>query len=302
MLYEYFLFFYIIIAVLFFILGTAKKYNYLFITCYFEDEKYSRKRHTPQTYRKWISTFFRNIKNNVIVYTNSVNFIKKFSPLRVIYCKNVESLPININKTELYKYQMKIETCNYERNWIAKMIWNSKLYFMNEITNLYYSSVYIWIDIGCMRDNQTYSNLPNSDLLSIISNNNEMSFFITRNKSFNPHIIKTFKCLYIIGTSFFGSKIAIQKYSSKFYKFLDYCLINKIYFGIDQNILDYVTFKYFKNSNIYPLYKSKCNEKSVFWNFLPFYSKYKCSLDIQPFKFKSYFNITPFKGVIKCDC
>lgn len=289
-----FIIYYIFINVyltLFYIIYYDIKYKYIFVTCYFEDTEHTnRKIHNPYNYRKWINTFFKNVnKNNIIVFTDNITLIKKYNPLKIYYYKNIEYVPINKFKKELYKYQMQIDPNKLERNWRSKMIWNSKLYFMKKVTFHFNSLLYIWIDIGCMRYEQQYHNLPDYKKILNISSNTEMNFFIIEKKPFIPSIIYSGKYLHIIGGSFFGRKQAVLKFSNRFYNVLNSYLNNRIYFGTDQSLYDITVLIYFNKSLIYPLYKSNCDEKSVFWKFLKFYSNDICSFTIIPFKY--YINV-----------
>lgn len=270
-----------------------KKYQYIFVTCYFEDREHiNRKLHNPNTYRKWINTFFKNINSsNIVVFTDNRTLLYKYNPLKIYYYKSIEFVPININKKELYQYQMVLDTNGSERNWRTKMIWNSKIYFMKKATNDFNSQIYIWIDIGCMRYEQNYNNLPDTNKIEILAKNNQMNFFVIRNTSFIPYNIYTNKCLYIIATSFFGTKQAILKFSEKYNHILNHYLNNKIYFGTEQNIYDITVLKYFTNSIIYPLYQSNCNERSVFWKVIKFYTSDTCSSNIKPFIYYTNINI-----------
>lgn len=281
-----------------------KKYNYLFITCYFEDKQHvNRKLHNPNNYRKWITTFFKNInKNNVIVFTDNKTFMKLYNPLKIYYYESIESVPINKNKKELYEYQMKIDNIKLERNWITKMIWNSKIYFMEKSTINFDSQIYIWIDIGCMRYEQNYSNLPDLTRINILSKNKEMSFFITRKTTFIPYKIYSNMCWYLIAGTFFGSKESILKFSHKYHYILNYYLKNRIYFGTEQNIYDITVLQYFKNSIIYPLYQSNCEEQSVIWKFIKFYTNDLCNSFIIPYKYhtKIEIDIKKTKNNTKC--
>lgn len=280
------------------------QYKYIFVTCYFEDKEHSNRIiHNPNNYRKWINTFFMNIKrSNVVVYTDNETLIKKYNPLKIYQFKNIENVPINFHKKELYQYQMKLDPSISEKNWKTKMIWNSKLYFMKRTAKEFISQLYIWIDIGCMRYEQKYNNLPDINKIYSLSKNNEMNFFVIHNTTFIPYKIYSKKCVYIIATSFFGTKQAIIKFSKSFYNILNYYLNNKIYFGTEQNILDYTVFHYFTNSTIYPLYESNCNEKSTFWKFIKFYTNDNCSSNIISYKYYTKINNKSNDNKNKIEC
>jgi len=141
-----------------------------FSTCWYVlKSKFSIKQ-----YLKWIKNFLSIVNNfYLVIYTNKESFVF-LSPLIDKRNKSIKIIIKPIEEFYTYKYkelwiknhEMSDMELHKKTDWELNMLWNEKVFFVQEtINNKYFSTMYYgWCDIGYFR------NRPN-DLHSVYLNN-----------------------------------------------------------------------------------------------------------------------------------
>lgn len=118
----------------------------------------------PQTYIQWMNNFISIVNNfNLVIYTdqNSIKYIKnnpsiKENPRIKIIIKPLENFYNYKYKAFWIKNHEKNVLLNDKSSWKLNMLWNEKIWFVNEtIVNKYFKTdFYGWCDIGYFRNRQ----------------------------------------------------------------------------------------------------------------------------------------------------
>jgi hypothetical protein len=154
-------------------------------------------------YIEWLNNFISIVNNfNLVIYTdeNIIKYIdtKNNSKIKIIL-KPIESFYNYKYKTYWIKNHDKNTQLNNMIDWRVNMLWNEKLWFVNDtIQNKYFentSDMYGWCDIGYFRNRKDDLNInelsdwANNSSISILDKNKIHYACVNNNKYFIDDLI-----------------------------------------------------------------------------------------------------------------
>ncbi len=230
------------------------------VTAYYELPK---KKFTSETYINWIIKYLNLIKEtNIVIYTNTEYIIELILKIRKDYLKNTKIIKKPLESLYCAKYIEYFKT-DYQRDKeryhdpLLYLIWNNKTAFMYETYKKKYfeSRLYIWTDIGMIRDNHTYNILKDifpkknlnkirDDKVYILEVEKFLENELKEKDNETPYIFKENRCG---GGVIISSVNIIEKWNKIYYDMMDKFIEKDIFVGKDQNILNNI---YIKNDII----------------------------------------------------
>jgi hypothetical protein len=229
-----------------------------------------------KTYFKWIQNILSIVNNfNLVIYTDDEGF-KQLSSFNILI-KNPKIKIIVKPFQYFHTYRFKDswiknhETSNLplhlETDWKLNMLWNEKVFFVNEtIKNKYFNTFYYgWIDIGYFRNRKNdlntgyLSNWPNhkkllhipfsnnihygcvqNDVLTYIKKSNDIKNHYTNSLTTPPSTQLEDNCF--AGGFFILKRELIDIYTELYLKKLVYYFTNNFIIKDDQTIINDIIF------------------------------------------------------------
>jgi hypothetical protein len=213
------------------------------VSCYYRiPSKYSHEK-----YEKWISNFMQLDMNSIIFGDrDSIGFLKHNYP------ENDKRKYVlrEFNEFINFKYDWEKEvSLNYKphagHNPKLFMIWCEKIHFVNEAINLnpYNSSSFVWMDIGCVRDEKwlpCIKGFPNDSKF----NDNKVNFLKVNDRTdyniddaklpISSNFLR--KIPLLGGTIYAGGIKALQDFRELFMSVIDEADKNNVFKGEDQDL------------------------------------------------------------------
>lgn len=131
------------------------------------------------------------------------------------------------------------------------MIWNEKPHFVERAIdlNVYNSTHYCWIDIGCVRDSRLSSvmlDFPNSSSLAYLGQKDKMCVLgiKPRNLKYFKQLDRPFTIYAIAGGFMFGSKSQFKMYIERYRNLFEKCIQQDIFVGKEQNLINHLVVEY----------------------------------------------------------
>lgn len=247
--------------------------NTTLVTCYYKIK--SKRPHSD--YLKYIDNLLGNLNDsiNMVIYTSSdlVNIFTKYVKNKsriIIITKEFEDIPLYKKYIGIWDSQYtKDNQKNTGRTYKCYVLWNSKINFVTETIGLnpFNSSYFIWIDIGCVRDNQykrLVSNFPNESKIS------KNSIDIVLLKDFQNKNQKFFKDeIHFSGAIYGGSKSTFLRFEELYYKKFDKYLENNQFIGCDQQIISSV---YLENNELFNIVLNTNSTYNSWFFIIKYYS------------------------------
>ncbi len=225
------------------------------VTCYYNIK--SKRPHND--YLKYIDLLLKNLDKNInlIIYTAS-DLVYIFEKYLITHnnfklaIKNFEDISLYNKYKEIWEHQyQKDKQKNTGRSYYCYILWNSKINFITETIDLnpFGSDKYIWIDVGCVRNN-IYGN--------VIKNFGNGFNKISQNK-IDIVLLKDFTSIqlnqkyfqdeiHFSGAIFAGTTDTFKKYSKLYYEKFDEYVKNDKFIGCDQQIISSV---YLENIDLF---------------------------------------------------
>jgi len=196
-------------------------------------------KNSHKTYDKYINLFLNNTNANIILFTslNMVEYFNKFKRdnLYIIY-QELDDNEIFIKYRDLWEHQYLIDNQKYTGRTIYNyIIWNSKLLYIKKAIelNIYNSDKYIWLDIGCIRDNACLEKL---NIFPIYENISSNKIDIVMIKEIDNDEILSQDEIHL-GGLFGGSGKMLLIFYELFYSNLDKYITNNKFIGCDQQTI-----------------------------------------------------------------
>jgi len=253
--------------------NTALEKSVTIVTAYY----HIKSKHDPQKYDEWINNLLVNVSKscNMVIFTSPelVNYIKEICE------KNKNGAAFTVISMELKnlkiakQYPPDVWWKQYSldpqkacgRKVGCYLIWNSKLWFMNEAIerNVYGSDKYVWIDIGSFRTNDPAvcaSIFDKFPVYECISYDKVDIMLIRPYLSYEMKQIVFFNTVHL-GGMFGGGVHAIRQLYKLFYESLDYYISKNYFAGCDQQILSTC---YMRNPKLFNLVTKRNPNDS--WN------------------------------------
>ena len=212
-----------------------------------------KSKHDPRKYDEWIHNLLLNACKSckMVIFTSPeliqyMNAIckknKKGAAFTVISMPMKDFKIVQQYSPNVWAYQYSLDpqkACG--RTMECYLIWNSKLWFINEAIerNVYGSDKYVWIDIGSFRNNNPSvcaSVLENFPAYDRVSNDKIDITLIRPYLSHEMNQLVFFNSVHL-GGMFGGGIRAIRQLYELFYESLDFYLSKKFFAGCDQQIL-----------------------------------------------------------------
>lgn len=256
-----------------------KNASHLFVTAFFS---FAKKKHSNNDYIGWMSSFFDVIKTSLVIFSDkeSVKLIPSTNNKYVIV-ESIYTVPCIKKYLNVYKNQnvKDPEGKKVDHSMELYMVWNAKICLLNMATQMYNSSVYIWIDIGSFRKEYAYMDYPNMNVMNYLSQLNSMFFFVVHNQLFKKYSIPRLETgTFIEGGSFGGNKESITKFHDLFWKVHDEFLNKGEFIGKDQTLYNTIAVYYSNDIVLFPMYGYfKCWNNKWF-RYINFYGGEACAL------------------------
>jgi len=236
------------------------------VTCYY---KIPSKR-THDTYDMYIKNFLGNLSTHcfLIIFTSQdlVSYLKSYLNENIInniffIIKEFEDIEINKKYKHIWENQYMIDSQKNIRTKECYIIWNSKLNFVKESIekNPFNSNKFIWLDIGCIRENFYTNFLQNFPKYENISSNKVDVVLI---ENFNNLEQQFFQDEIHLGGLFGSSATKLLEFHKLFYEYFDIYLNNNRFIGCDQQIISSV---YIANKDLFNIinpYQDNINENN----------------------------------------
>jgi len=253
--------------------NTALEKSVTIVTAYY----HIKSKHDPRKYDEWINNLLVNVSKscNMVIFTSPelVNYIKEICE------KNKKGAAFTVISMELKnlkiakQYPPDVWWKQYSldpqkacgRKVGCYLIWNSKLWFMNEAIerNAYGSDKYVWIDIGSFRNNDPAvcaSIFDKFPVYECISYDKVDIMLIRPYLSYEMKQIVFFNTVHL-GGMFGGGVHAIRQLYKLFYESLHYYISKNYFAGCDQQILSTC---YMRNPKLFNLVTKRNPNDS--WN------------------------------------
>ena len=201
------------------------------VTCFY----IIKSKHKLNHYNEWIHNFMNvNTKMNKYIFCDKVSYeylYKKYKNNENIYYCIKEISDFHVCKLN---YDWKKEETKDKRihllighNEQLYKIWNEKVFFIIEAinNNIYKSEIFIWLDIGCFRNEkhlQYFNNFPNINKMDVT----KLTFLqlFEKNK-------------YVVGAGCFGGPIDLfVKFALLYEQMLAKYTLNNKFKGVEQNL------------------------------------------------------------------
>ena len=241
-----------------------------------------KSKHDPQRYDEWIHNLLLNVSHSckMVIFTSPklVNYMndickknKKGAMFTVVSMKMKDFKIAQRYSQDVWLHQYSLDpqkACG--RTIGCYLIWNSKLWFINEAIerNVYGSDKYVWIDIGSFRNNNPAiceSVLENFPVYDHISRDKVDIMLIRPYLPYEVKQIVFFNTVHL-GGMFGGGVHAIRQLYELFYESLHYYLSNNYFAGCDQQILSTC---YMRNPGLFNLVtKNDPNDPWDIWFYL----------------------------------
>lgn len=226
-----------------------EKCNITFVSAYFKLDS----KHDFDHYNKWLSNFFSN-EMCLIFFHDGSDAIEKYSSDLLVFKKfilvDLESLALNFfNKTlDWWQQQTNLDPeIHIHKSYKLYWVWGLKTYFLNEAVsmNLFQSSVFFWIDAGCIRsDKFTNENWKHLSIPKPVLEND--GIFMVNLNNFSPKQIRlNFDGVseydfsredHIAGAIFGGQKNSMVKWKTAYLKTFDNYATFGRFAGKDQSV------------------------------------------------------------------
>jgi len=241
------------------------------VTCYYRVSS----KHSFEQYDQWIQSFFQSIKCPVLLFTShslqsyfetlQMKYQKK--DLRIVY-REFHELEIYRQYPDIWDWQYKMDPQKSIRTKECYILWNSKLYFMEEAIHLnpFHSTYFLWSDIGNVRQPFLFE-IDNYPLSSKISCN-QIDIVLIHPFPKEKEDDFFFNSVHLSGSIMGGTKETFLKLIPLYKSTFQHYLNHEKFIGCDQQIFHTL---YWKNPElfhlIYPLYQEKVDP----WFFLYYY-------------------------------
>jgi hypothetical protein len=245
------------------------------VSCYYKVPS----KHPHEQYNLWINNLLKSIEGNMIIYTSTdlVNYLEKIclknKSLNVkIKVIELEELEIKRKYPDIWDIQYSLDPQNKIRTKECYIIWNSKLHFIKDAIqiNPFNSNKFIWMDIGCVRDDISRYLLKNFPIYGNISCQKVDISLINPFSNKDLQKIYFFNEIHLSGAIFGGTKQNLLLLHDLFYSIFDNYIKENKFVGCDQQILSSC---YVYNKELFNLLTNKNSNFNDWFYLLYEYSK-----------------------------